>query len=84
MRNVYLRNREQAQVVAQRIADRMRQQGVSAATLAKSIPIQQVTLSNYFAGRIIPTETLAAIARQLQTTVAYLTAASDDPEIKTA
>jgi plasmid maintenance system antidote protein VapI len=57
----------------------MRERGVSATSLADSVRIQKSTLENYCAGRRIPPDLLASIARKLETSVAYLLALSDDP-----
>jgi hypothetical protein len=57
----------------------MRERGVSLASLADSVRIQKSTLENFCAGRRIPPDLLASIARKLETSVAYLTAISDDP-----
>jgi transcriptional regulator with XRE-family HTH domain len=73
------RNRAQAHLTGERVSALMRERAVSVSSLAESVRIQRSTLENFCAGRIIPTELLAAIAGALGTTVAYLTAVSDDP-----
>jgi Cro/C1-type helix-turn-helix DNA-binding protein len=73
------RDREQAIMTGRRVSKLMRERLVSIAALADSVRIQQSTLANYCAGRRIPSDLLVAIARTLQTNVAYLLAISDDP-----
>ena len=79
MPNVIRRDRAQAITTGGRVSALMRERGVSASSLADSVRIQLSTLSNYCAGRRIPPDLLASIARKLETSVAYLLAASDDP-----
>jgi plasmid maintenance system antidote protein VapI len=74
----YRPNRERAHMIGERVSGLMRERHVSVASLAQSVRIQRVTLENYCAGRVIPIDMLVAMARTLQTTVAYLTGASDD------
>ncbi len=59
----------------------MRERGFSTASLAASVPIQRSTLNNFFAGRPISSDLLARIAGALQTSVAYLLANSEDPQL---
>ena len=80
MHSAYSRNRAQAHLVAKRLAEMMVERHVTRKDLAASVRIQQVTLENYCAGRIIPPDMLSSIAYRLETTVAYLTGASDDPQ----
>jgi hypothetical protein len=69
----------QAHATGKRLAELMQERKMSATALAASIPIQRITLEYYCAGRVIPTDLLATLARKLQTSVAYLTAVTDDP-----
>jgi DNA-binding Xre family transcriptional regulator len=57
----------------------MHDRHISVRSLAESIRIQRATLENYCAGRVIPADTLAEIARKLETSVAYLSGISTDP-----
>jgi plasmid maintenance system antidote protein VapI len=79
MRNILRRERAQAIMTAGRVSALMRERGISTASLAKSVRIQRSTLENFCAGRRIPSDLLAGIARTLETSVAYLLAISDDP-----
>lgn len=79
MPNVPRRDRAQAITTGGRVSKLMRERGISAAALADSVGIQRSTLENYCAGRRIPSDLLAGIAQELDTSVAYLLAISDDP-----
>ena len=79
MPKVFQRDRAQAVTTGRRVLALMRERGVSTASLADSVRIQQSTLSNFCAGRRIPSDLLVGIARKLETSVAYLLAISDDP-----
>jgi hypothetical protein len=57
----------------------MLERHVSTKDLAASVRIQQVTLEHFCAGRSVPAEMLSTLAGRLDTTVAYLTGATDDP-----
>jgi hypothetical protein len=75
----FRRDRAQAMLTSGRVSALMRERGVSVASLADSVRIQKSTLENFCAGRRIPPDLLASIARRLETSVAYLLAVSDDP-----
>jgi transcriptional regulator with XRE-family HTH domain len=75
----FRRDRAQAIMTSGRVSALMKERGVSAASLADSVRIQRSTLENFCAGRRIPPDLLASIARKLETSVAYLLAVSDDP-----
>ena len=79
MPNALRRDRAQAIETGGRVSALMRERGVTAASLAESVRIQRSTLENFCAGRRIPSDLLAGIARKLETSVAYLLAISDDP-----
>jgi transcriptional regulator with XRE-family HTH domain len=84
MSRVYPANRAQAVTTGARIRALMRKRGVSTARLAANLRIQRSTLENFCAGHRIPSDLLIGIARELATSVDYLTAASDDPGVVTA
>lgn len=73
------RDRAQAFLTGERVTALMKERGFSTSSLADSVRIQHSTLENFCAGRRIPIDLLAGIARKLGTSVAYLTAMSDDP-----
>jgi transcriptional regulator with XRE-family HTH domain len=75
----FRRDRAQAIMTSGRVSALMKERGVSVASLADSVRIQRSTLENFCAGRRIPPDLLASIARKLETSVAYLLAVSDDP-----
>ncbi len=75
----FRRDRAQALMTGRRVTKLMRDRGVSTASLADSVHIQQSTLANFCAGRGIPPDLLVSIARTLETSVAYLLSISDDP-----
>jgi plasmid maintenance system antidote protein VapI len=75
----FRRDRAQAILTSGRVSALMRERGVSITSLADSVRIQKSTLENFCAGRRIPPDLLASIARRLETSVAYLLALSDDP-----
>ena len=67
-------------MTGERMLALMREQGISATTLAANVRIQRSTLENFCAGhRSIPSDVLAGIARELHTNVGYLMASTDDP-----
>ena len=78
MPNVIRRDRAQAITTGGRVSALMRERGVSTSSLANSVRIQRSTLENFCAGRRIPSELLAGIARTLDTTVTYLLANTED------
>jgi plasmid maintenance system antidote protein VapI len=82
--SVYRQKYAQAHATGKRVSELMRERNVSATALAASVPIQRSTLENYCAGRAIPSDLLASIAKKLQTTVAYLNSVTDDPRLPTA
>ncbi len=71
-------------MTGERVFELMRERGFSTASLADSVRIQRSTLENFFAGRHIHSDLLARIAGTLQTSVAYLMAISDDPQLAPA
>jgi transcriptional regulator with XRE-family HTH domain len=78
--SAYERNRTQRATTAERLTALMQAQGVSVGTLADSVRIQRSTLANFCAGGpSIPFDVMERIAKQLNTTAGYLSAASDDP-----
>ena len=79
MPSVYRQKSAQAHATGKRVSELMRERNVSVTVLAASVPIQRSTLENYCAGRVIPSDLLATIAKKLQTTVAYLNSVTDDP-----
>lgn len=67
-------------IVGQRIKARLPVIGISAAELARRIGASQSGVANLISGRIRSTSNLHKIARELQTTTAYLTGETDDPD----
>lgn len=85
MPSVYQRSREQATASGERLTTLLRERGVSSAALAASVHMQRSTLDNYCAGGpAIPSDVIERIAAKLNTTVAYLMTASDDPRSSAA
>jgi transcriptional regulator with XRE-family HTH domain len=85
MPSVYQRSREQAAASGERLTALLRERGVSPAALAASVQMQRSTLDNYCAGGpAIPSDVIERIAAELNTTVAYLMTASDNPRSSSA
>lgn len=62
-----------------RIEERRKVVGLSQAELARRIGVRQSTINSLVNGNSRTSRSLLAIARELQTTPAYLTGETDDP-----
>ena len=60
------------------------QRGISQAELARRVKVTQSTMNSLIKGDSRTSRSLLAIARELQTTPAYLTGETDDPSIDAA
>lgn len=67
-------------VMPERVRERMELLGFSQRSLAKAIGVEQPTINRLLQGEVKNPRFLHLIAPQLQTTIEYLTGASDDPE----
>lgn len=63
-----------------RIEERRKQIGLSQAELARRVGIRQSTMNSLIRGDSRTSRSLLKIARELQTTAAYLTGETDDPD----
>ena len=64
----------------QRLADRIKQSGMTYAAIARDIGVKQPTISRLVKGEQQGTTHLHRLARVLGTTPAYLTGETDDPD----
>ncbi|WP_395391435.1 helix-turn-helix domain-containing protein [Novosphingobium sp. BL-8A] len=62
-----------------RIEERRKEVGISQAELARRVGVRQSTINSLVNGNSRTSRSLLKIARELQTTPAYLTGESDDP-----
>lgn len=62
-----------------RIAGRLGELGISQSELGRRVSVSQGTIAHLIAGRSVGSKHIAAIARELQTTPAFLTGETDDP-----
>jgi transcriptional regulator with XRE-family HTH domain len=67
-------------VLADRIAERMAHLGMSQAALARALGVSQQAVGKLVGGKTRSTSYIADFARELRTTVAYLTGEIDDPD----
>lgn len=68
------------EVQGQRIAQRMRQQGLTQAIVAKSVGLSQPAIGRLINGETKETSKIVALARALKTTPEYLLGQVDDPD----
>jgi transcriptional regulator with XRE-family HTH domain len=66
-------------IIGQRILLRLEVVGISQAELARRVKLTQSTINGLIRGEQRSSTKLPAIARELQTTPAYLTGETDDP-----
>jgi phage repressor protein C with HTH and peptisase S24 domain len=65
--------------IGERISDRLIELGISQAELARRVGVAQPTINNLIHRNKVGTKHLHRIARELQTTPAYLSGETDDP-----
>lgn len=67
-------------MIGDRIKLRLEALGMSQSALARAIGVTQGTINSLVSGRSRSSSHLHVIARELQTTIAYLTGETDDPD----
>ena len=65
--------------IGPRIENRLQELGLSQAELARRIPVDQSTINGLIRGHSRSSKYLHRIARELETTAAYLAGETDDP-----
>lgn len=68
-------------VIPDRLRERIAARGTSQSALARSVGISQATIAKLVGGDAFGSKHLHLIARELRTTEAYLTGATDDPDV---
>lgn len=70
-----------SQVVPERVRERMEALGISQSELARRVGIKQPSINRILSGEVQNPRFLHLIARELETTPEYLTAATNDPQL---